>query len=559
MKEKTKITIGFIAIVLASFLAQLDTTIVNIALPKIGQYMKASINTTSWITSIYALVLAILLITASKLADQFGRKKFFLGGLIIFAVSSIACSISNSIGALITFRAVQGIGAAILIPIVIPMAVELVGSKKNAMISAAFGASGGFAAAVGGPLGGFITEYFSWRWIFLINVPLCLVVGVITVLCIKESYDEKTSKQIDFKGISVLSVGLFLLVFALIKTTDYGITSPKIIAMYTVSVILLGFFIYIEKKAKAPMLELALFSERNFRNSTICIMFLGIALAPSIFLMNYFMNDVLGFTSIKTGITLCTLSIVSIIFSIITPMFYKKVGYRIFNIISMVAFIGGNYLLSKLTFDISQAQIIRILMVLGLAMGCGAPALIGGSLRFVKDEKAGIASGVVNMSRQIGVLLGIAIFVSILNNKMSVNFDLGKKDFVSSIQTSSVLDNNVKTNMIKSVNNLTSESTQSNKKAILARMDKEKESTLKTVPTASKVAVAVKFETEKIEISKLIDNGTIKLKNKSTEAFNFTFLSSSIFLLLSLFFAFRTGTKKTGSKKNENLIEVFEN
>ena len=370
---------------------------------------------------------------------------------------------------------------------------------------------------------------------------------------------KKTSKQIDFKGIAVLSVGILLLVFALIKTTDYGIASPKIIAMFIGSVVLLGLFIYIEKKAKAPMLELALFSERNFRNSTICIMFLGIALAPSIFLMNFFMNNVLGFTSIKTGLTLCTLSVASMFISIITPMFYKKLGYRIFNIISMLAFIGGNYLLSKLTFDSSQSQIIGMLMVLGLAMGCGAPALIGGSLRYIKDEKTGIASGVVNMSRQIGVLLGIAIFVSILNNKMTVNFDLGKKDFVSSIQASSILDDKVKTNMIKSVNNLTTESTQSNKKAILTTMDKEKENALKTVPTAKKVEVSAKFEAEKVEISKLIDKGTIILKSKSTEAFNFTFLCSSIFLLISLFFAFRTGTKKTSSRKNEELVEAFEN
>ncbi|MDP4093224.1 MAG: MFS transporter [Bacillota bacterium] len=550
MNSKTKNILGFIAILLGTFISQIDSTIVNIASPTIGAYMNSSIKTTSWIASIYALALGVLLITASKIADQFGRKKFFLYGIIIFCLSSIFCATSSSIGMLIFFRALQGVGAAILTPIVIPMAVNIFGSNKNALLSAAFGGTSAFAASLGGPVGGFLTQYLSWKWIFLINVPICIAAFIITLFCIKESYDETTSKKIDFKGNLLLTAGLFLLVFSLIKATDYGIGSPSIISMFAGSLVLLAAFFYTEKRVKAPMLDLKLFTERNYRNSTICVMFLGLALAPSMFLINYFMNNILGYNSLKTGITICSMALTCMIVSIITPMFYKKAGYRKFNIISMLAFIGGNFLLSTITPNSSQMQIVLFLMILGIAMGCGAPALIGGSLRYLKDEKIGIASGVINMSRQIGVLLGIAIFVSVLNYQSEINFSMGKKEFVNDIQASATLSATAKKEMIDSVEKLTTQSHDAHKEDILNKIGQEKINRLKNIPKALQPGITKKFDSEISEVSNLIDEGTSTLKAKSSDGFSITFLYSSIFLILSLFFAFKTKPKQSLENKN---------
>jgi len=540
MKDKTKRKLGFVAILLGAFLAQLDTTVVNIALPKIGENMKASIGTTSWITSIYALALGVLLITASKLADQFGRKRFFIAGILIFTFSSIFCSTAKSIEVLIAFRALQGIGAAIITPIVIPIAVGLLGRNKGAIIAAAFGTTAGFAASLGGPIGGFITEYFHWKWIFLINVPLCIIALVLTILFIEESFDNTTSKKIDFIGMFLLTTGLIFFVLALINAADYGITSPIIIGMMFGSIILLALFFYAETKVKAPMLDLSLFKERNFRNSSICMMFLGIGIAPAIFLVNFFMHNIQGSSNLKIGLTLCTLSIASMLCSIITPMLYKKIGYKVFNIISMSAFVIGNYLLSNLLPGTSETKIIFFLVMLGIAMGCGAPALIGGAMLSVNKDKTGIASGVINMSRQIGILLGIAIFVSVLNSNLTNNFNLGKKEFINNIQTSTVLDVKTKTSMTSKINILTTKSQPTDKTEVFKTIDIEKEKILKTVPVKMKLIIGNKFEAEKVEISNLIDRGTSTLKNKSAKAFDFTFMSSGVFLILSLFFAFRT-------------------
>lgn len=216
---------------------------------------------------------------------------------------------------LILFRAIQGIGAAILTPIVIPMAVNIFGSKKNAFISAAFGGTSAFAASLGGPVGGFLTQYWSWKLIFLVNVPICILAFIIAIFCINESYDTTASKQIDFVGMVLLSIGLFLLVFSLIKATDYGIASLKIISMFVGGLMFLAVFFYAEKKVKAPMLDLRLFSEKNYRNSTICVMFLGLALSPSMFLINYFMNNILDYTTLKAGLTVCSMAITCMIVS----------------------------------------------------------------------------------------------------------------------------------------------------------------------------------------------------------------------------------------------------
>lgn len=540
MNDKIIKRIGFVTIILGAFLAQLDTTIVNIALPKIGEQLNSSMQNMSWITSIYALTLGVLIITASKLADQFGRKKFLIAGLLIFTISSIFCSTAGSIEMLIIFRGLQGIGAAIITPITIPIAVELLGRSKGALISATFGTTAGFAATLGGPLGGFITEYFSWKWIFLINVPFGVLTILLTIFFIKESYDETTSKEIDYKGILLLTSGLILFILALINAPDYGITSMRIISMLIVSFIILAAFFYVETKVKAPMLELKLLKIKNFRNSTICMLFLGIGLAPAIFLINFFMYNIQGKTNMSIGLILCTLSVSSMLCSIITPMLYKKLGYKFFNVVSMLAFIIGNYLLSNLSPTTSTGTIIGFLIILGIAMGCGAPALIGGAMLSVNEDKTGIASGVINMSRQIGILLGIAIFVSILNVKLASNFELGKQEFVSNIKTSNILDSKVKTSMLRNVSKLTTKSQPTDKRAILLKIDQEKLNVLKTVPVNRRVGISKMFDSEKAEISSLTDKGTLILKKKSSKAFDFTFVSSAIFLLFSLVFVFRT-------------------
>ncbi|MCD2349077.1 MFS transporter [Clostridium guangxiense] len=226
MNKKTGY-IGFIGILIAAFLGVIDSTIVNIALPSITDYFKVSLNDTSWISTIYALALAVFMITASKLADQFGRKKLMVIGLLIFGISSVLCGFSNSLLFLIVMRFIQGIGGAIITPIVLPMGIEIFGKEKMQIVVGASGAVVGLAAASGPPVGGILIKYANWQSVFFVNVPLTVIALILIMVFAEESYDNTVSKNIDWVGMIMITVSLFCLTFALLKDQLVIVNSLK--------------------------------------------------------------------------------------------------------------------------------------------------------------------------------------------------------------------------------------------------------------------------------------------------------------------------------------------
>lgn len=265
--KKSKVIFGFIAIIIGCFLSVLDSTIVNIALPNIANYFNESINNISWITTAYLLSFSIFLIIASKIADQFGRKKVFSIGLIIFGAASALCGMANSILFLIAMRFVQGIGAAILTPVVIPLGLEIFGKEKRGFIIAVSGGVTALAAAAGPPVGGILLQYLNWKTIFYINVPLCVIAVFLGLVFLNESFDSTVSKRIDILGTILLTVSLFCLTFALLKGSDYGWGSSTIIALFIISILSMSVFLIVESRILEPMLPLNLFKESTFTAS----------------------------------------------------------------------------------------------------------------------------------------------------------------------------------------------------------------------------------------------------------------------------------------------------
>ena len=194
--KSTKKFMAFMGISIAAFLGTLDSTIVNIALPTITNYFNSTVNDTSWVTTIYVLAMSVFMITGSKLADQFGRKKLMLIGIFLFGVTSALCSFSNSLIILIVMRFIQGIGGAILTPIVLPMGLEIFGKEKRQTVVGAAGAIVAMAAASGPPLGGLLIEYINWRAVFFVNIPFCIICFILVLIFITESYDDTVSKKL---------------------------------------------------------------------------------------------------------------------------------------------------------------------------------------------------------------------------------------------------------------------------------------------------------------------------------------------------------------------------
>ena len=266
---KSRRILGFIGLILAMFMGALDATIVNIALPDIMENLNTGLTDTSWVATIYVLAMAVFIIPASKLADIYGRKLVMLIGVVIFGTFSFACMTADSLFLLIIFRLLQGIGGAILTPIVLPMGIELFGKENTSRITAIMGAFSALAAAGGPVIGGLIIHWTTYHWIFGINVPIAIFAFLMILGGTKESYDLTITKNIDWLGMIFLTCTLGGLTFGLLKGREYGWVSQTIIASFVISVIGLFLFILTERRVKSPIIELKLFKEITFTSSSI--------------------------------------------------------------------------------------------------------------------------------------------------------------------------------------------------------------------------------------------------------------------------------------------------
>ena len=253
MKNNLKQKLGLLALMLIMFVVTLDTTITNIALPNITDYFGTKLTVSNWVSTVYVLILSVLMIPAAKLGDQLGRKKVILSGLIIFGFGSFLCSISQAIEMLIIARGLQGVGGAITTPILIPLCVSLFGRNQANKVVGEIGAVAALAAAIGPAAGGVIIHYWTWHVIFLVNIPITIVTMVLVMICFEESYDPTISQRIDYIGITMLSVALFLVTFILLKGYDYGWTSPRILSLSITAIIIIIIFIISDIRKKESL------------------------------------------------------------------------------------------------------------------------------------------------------------------------------------------------------------------------------------------------------------------------------------------------------------------
>ncbi|WP_311406887.1 MFS transporter [Liquorilactobacillus uvarum] len=405
---------GIIGLTLAMFMGVLDSTIVNMALPKIQNHFHTTLTGVSWISTIYVLALSIFMITSAKLADQYGRKKIMLIGLLIFTFFSGACVWAPTLLWLIIFRFFQGLGGAMITPIVMPIGIELVGKEKMPLVASIVGAVTGLAAAGGPPLGGLIIQYLHWDWIFAINLPIGLVTIFLITFCINESYDNTVSKKIDFFGILLLSGGLFGLVFGLLKGQSYGWQSTNIIISLCVGITFLILFIIVELQVKDPLIELKLFKEKTFSASAFICFISGIVLVCPVLIFNYYLQEVLNYKPLHATLIIAILSLMVFFMMPLGTYVAQKINYIFVNLVGLML-IAVSLLGMTLITDKTPDSILVVFMILnGTGFGFMSQTIVS-SIRFLPTKKSGIGSGIINSSRQLGTCLGIALMVALLN------------------------------------------------------------------------------------------------------------------------------------------------
>jgi EmrB/QacA subfamily drug resistance transporter len=397
-------------IVTAQFMVILDVAIVNVALPSIKSDLGFSQPNLQWVISAYAIFFGGTLLLGGRLADLFGRRRLFVFGLALFAVSSLLCGLAWSEGSLITFRAVQGLGGALLAPAALSLLMTTFaeGRERNLALGI-YGAASGSGAAAGVLLGGVLTSYLSWSWIFFINVPVGIAAIALTPLLLKESRADVAHRHFDLPGAATVTAGLMMLVYAMTRATTDGWTATTTLALLAGSAALILAFVVIELRSPSPLLPLRIFRSRTLSGANVAMAIVGAVAFSEFFLLTLYLQDVLHYSAVESGVAFVGFALAVVVTSNVAQVVVGRFGVRPTLTAGLVASALSVAWLTRLPVDGHYFWDLFPAFVLGGAgMGLSfVPVTIAG-LTGVERADAGVASGLINTSRQIGGAIGIA-------------------------------------------------------------------------------------------------------------------------------------------------------
>ncbi|MFF4034884.1 DHA2 family efflux MFS transporter permease subunit [Streptomyces sviceus] len=400
----------------AGFMAALDNLVVTTALPSIRDDLGGALHDLEWTVSAYTLTFAVLLMTGAALGDRFGRRRLFLTGLTIFTGASAAAALAPGIDSLIAARAVQGVGAAIMMPLTLTLLTAAVPVARRGMAYGIWGAVNGLAVASGPLIGGSLTEHISWQWIFWLNVPLGVALLPLARLRLAESHG--TGARLDIPGTLLASGGLFGIVYGLVRGPSDGWTdSVVLLALFTGAALLAAFVLY-STRAKNPMLPMRLFRSRAFSgiNAASLLMFLG--MFGSIFLLSQYMQGVLGYSPTEAGLRMLPWTGMPMLVAPIAGILSDRIGGR--PVVATGLFFqaaGLAYMASVVTVDASYAAQLPGLILSGIGMALFFAPASNLVMSSVLPKEQGIASGANNALREVGGALGIAVMASIFSSQ----------------------------------------------------------------------------------------------------------------------------------------------
>lgn len=417
-------------ICLAVFMLLLDTTIVNVAQVKIKDDLGASLTQIQWILDSYILAFAVLLLSFGRLGDVLGRKKLFMWGMAIFTAASALCGASAWIGeqigvsgvnVLIAARVLQGIGGAFMMPQSLSLVSVTFPPEKRGAAMGMWGSVVAAGAILGPILGGFIVTHYAWEWVFLINLPVGIASLYLIWKIVPESTDPHASGKIDWGGVLLSGAGIFALVYSCIEGNQLGWTSPVILGGFIVSALLLALFILWERRVEDPIVKLELFRIRNFSVGNLVAMIISFGMLGIFFPMTLFLQQALDYSPIKAGLTMAPMSAVLMIAAPMSGKLVDRIGPRwILFFGTSVMTIGIFMLRAAIDADTTPRSLLPAFLVTGIGMGFTFAPMTAASMRDVPLGIAGSASGILNTTRNIGQVLGIAILGSWLQNRLGV-------------------------------------------------------------------------------------------------------------------------------------------
>jgi len=412
-----------LVVCLSIFMLLLDVTIVNVALPDIQKELGSSFEDLQWVVDAYALALAALLLASGSLADLFGRRRIFVAGLVLFVAASLLCGLAGSPTMLNAARGLQGIGGAMMFATSLALIAQEFAPHERGTAFGIWGATTGFAVAVGPLVGGALTEGLGWEWIFFVNVPVGLVTAAFTLARVPESGERDPGTRIDWGGLGTFSAGLFCLVLALIRGNDDGWDSTKIIGLLVASVVLLALFVAIELSRPDPMLDLRLFGVSTFTGAQIVAFSIHASMFSMFLYIVLYMQNVLGYSPLETGVRFLPISVLSFVAAPIAGKLAERYPIR--------AFLGGGLglvgvglvLMSGIDPSDDWTTLLAGFILAGVGIGFINPPLATAAIGVVEPRRSGAASGINSTFRQVGTAVGIAGLGAILQTKLTHDLD----------------------------------------------------------------------------------------------------------------------------------------
>jgi EmrB/QacA subfamily drug resistance transporter len=411
--------IALILLCVAQFVVVLDASIVNVALPSIGRALSFSQTNLPWVVNAYVLTFGGFLLLGGRMADLLGRRRVFMAGLLLFAAASLVGGFAQSDSWLIAARAVQGLGAAILSPAALSIVTTTFrdGAERNRALGV-WGAVAGSGGAAGVLLGGVLTEYVGWEWVLWVNVPIGLAAAALAPSLIAESRSESETRSFDVAGGVSITAGLSLLVYALVDANSAGWSSTQTIALLAASVALVATFVVIELRSEAPLMPFRIFRLRTLTGANVVGLLVGASLFSMFFFISLYMQQVLGYSAIKAGLSYLPLALTIIFSAGLASQLVTRVGFKPVLLAGMAFIAAGLVWFGQVSVGGSYVgDILGPSLLAAVGLGFAFVPVTIAAVAGVPEHEAGLASGLINTSQQIGGALGLAVLATIANSR----------------------------------------------------------------------------------------------------------------------------------------------
>jgi EmrB/QacA subfamily drug resistance transporter len=410
---------ALLLLAMTQFVVVIDASIVNVALPSIGTALHFSQNNLSWVVNAYTLTFGGFLLLGGRLADLIGRRRMFMTGLVVFSLASLMGGLAQSEAWLIAARAVQGLGAAIVSPAALSIITTTFaeGEERNRALGV-WGAVAGAGGAAGVLLGGILTSGLSWRWVLFVNVPIGLTAAALAPRILAESRADADTREFDVPGAVTVTAGLSLLVYALVEAVNAGWGSAATLGKIAGALALLVVFVLIERRSRSPLMPFSIFRKRTLRGADIVALLIGMSLFSMFFFISLYMQQVLGFSALKTGLSYLPLAVGIILAAGAASALTTRIGFKPVLMTGLLFVAAGLLWFSQISAHGSFASdVLGPSLLAAIGLGLSFVSVTIAAVTGTRPHEAGLASGLVNTAQQVGGALGLAILATVANSR----------------------------------------------------------------------------------------------------------------------------------------------